>query len=115
MIIDVKDLTEDLTILSEKIFIFKKVMSNTEKFIEESIKVHGDKYDYSQVNYIKNSENVIIICKIHGEFLQQPNNHIVGSGCKKCTKPKMTKDEFLEKKRVAKAGNVRQKNYKLIP
>ena len=35
MIIDVKDLTEDLTILSEKIFIFKKVMSNTEKFIEE--------------------------------------------------------------------------------
>jgi hypothetical protein len=75
----------------------KSKKNTTEKFIEESIKVHGDKYDYSKVNYIKNSEDVIIICKIHGEFLQQPNNHIAGSGCKKCTKPKMTKDEFLEK------------------
>jgi len=75
----------------------KSKKNTTEKFIEEAIKVHGDKYDYSKVNYIKNYEDVIIICNVHGEFLQQPNNHIAGSGCKKCTKPKMTKDEFLEK------------------
>jgi hypothetical protein len=72
--------------------------NTTEKFIEDAIKIHGDKYDYSKVNYTKNSEDVIIICKVHGEFLQQPNNHISRkSGCKDCTKPKMTKDEFLEK------------------
>jgi len=76
----------------------KSNKNTTEKFIEDAIKVHGDKYDYSKVNYTKNYEDVIIICKIHGEFLQQPNNHISRkSGCKNCTKPKMTKDAFLEK------------------
>jgi hypothetical protein len=35
MIIDVKDLTEDLTVLAEKILIFKKVISNSNKFISD--------------------------------------------------------------------------------
>jgi len=72
--------------------------NTTEKFIEDAIKVHGETYDYSKVKYVKNTEDIIIICKIHGEFLQQPNNHISSkSGCKECTKPKMTKEQFLER------------------
>jgi len=72
--------------------------NTTEKFIEDATKVHGDKYDYSKVKYEKNTEPVIIICKTHGEFLQKPNHHISsGSGCKECTKPKMTKEDFLNK------------------
>jgi very-short-patch-repair endonuclease len=59
--------------------------SNTKEFIEKSIKIHGDKYDYSKVEYISSSEKVIIICKKHGEFLQQPNNHTSsGYGCVLC-------------------------------
>lgn len=37
--------------------------------------IHGNKYDYSLVEYVNNFTNVKIICKIHGEFLQAPANH----------------------------------------
>ena len=48
----------------------------TESFIERAIKVHGDKYDYSKVNYKNSKIKIIIICKIHNEFLQVPSNHL---------------------------------------
>lgn len=60
--------------------------SNTEEFIMKAQKVHGDKYDYSQVVYKKNSINVDIICKEHGVFSQTPQNHLRGSGCPICAK-----------------------------
>ena len=47
--------------------------------------MHGDKYDYSKVNYIKSVDEIIIICKNHGEFTQRPANHINSSnGCPMC-------------------------------
>lgn len=57
-----------------------------EIFTEKARKVHGDRYDYCKVNYNRNSTNVIIICQEHGEFLQRPNNHLNGAGCKECAK-----------------------------
>jgi predicted nucleic-acid-binding Zn-ribbon protein len=70
----------------------------TEKFIENAINIHGNKYDYSKVDYNKCDEKVIIICKEHGDFLQIPNNHLFGYGCSKCggTAKSNTK-EFIEK------------------
>lgn len=56
----------------------------TSDFIEKSKKKHGDKYDYSLVKYINNTNKVIIICPIHGQFEQTPHNHKRGGGCKKC-------------------------------
>ena len=56
----------------------------TEKFVEKSKEKHGDKYDYSKVNYINQCTPVTIICPIHGEFKQSPNNHMRGEGCYKC-------------------------------
>ena len=56
----------------------------TEVFINKAILVHGDRYGYSKTIYRKAIEKVIIICKEHGEFLQTPNRHLTGSGCKKC-------------------------------
>jgi hypothetical protein len=51
------------------------------------IKVHGNKYDYSKVEYVNSQTKVKIICQLdgHGEFEQQPNNHLMGKGCKKCS------------------------------
>ena len=40
----------------------------TEEFVEESKKVHGNKYDYSKVNYINNRTKICIVCPEHGEF-----------------------------------------------
>ena len=55
-----------------------------EKFISDAIAIHGDRYDYSKVEYINAKKMVKIICKEHGEFLQNPNNHL-NSICKKCS------------------------------
>ena len=58
----------------------------TEQFVESAKKVHGNKYDYSKVKYINNHIGVRIICHKHGEFVQQPNNHLQGQGCPICGK-----------------------------
>jgi hypothetical protein len=47
----------------------------TEIFIERCLKIHGNKYDYSKVEYIGAKEKIIIMCKEHTEFLQTPSNH----------------------------------------
>lgn len=56
------------------------------EFIEKARNVHGDKYDYSKVNYVNNKTKVCIICPEHGhgEFKQKPNGHLSGYGCPKC-------------------------------
>ena len=69
----------------------------TEQFIEKAKKVHGDKYDYSKVEYIDATVKVCIICPIHGEFLQLPSIHLSGCGCIKCAnKCHHTKKTFIE-------------------
>lgn len=61
-----------------------KYIKTTKKFIEECIKIHGNLYDYSLVEYTTSKAKVDIICKIHGVFKQQAGNHLQGSKCKKC-------------------------------
>ena len=56
----------------------------TEEFIKKAREVHGDKYDYSKVEYVKSSTKVCIICKQHGVFLQSPKQHLSGQGCPIC-------------------------------
>ena len=74
----------------------------TEKFIQRAIKVHGDKYDYSLVDYIRSDNKIKIICKEHGIFEQIPNDHITGHGCKQCAIKKCSSQnssntlEFIE-------------------
>ena len=69
-------------------------------FIERARKTHGNKYDYSQVDYINNRTKVCIVCPIHGAFWQAPNNHMKGVGCQKCArKYKPTAQEFAERAR----------------
>ena len=71
--------------------------SSTKEFIEKARKVHGDKYDYSKVEYINNKTKVCIICPEHGEFWQTPNCHLSGDGCAKCSKKhKYTTEEWIE-------------------
>ena len=73
---------------------------NNKTFIEKAKTIHGDKYDYSKVEYKNGYEKIIIICKIHGEFLQTPNGHFNG-GCSKCANCcKSTSDEFIEKAKI---------------
>lgn len=56
-----------------------------ETFINKAKSKHGDKYNYSNVIYVKSNIKVKIICSKHGIFEIQPNNHIQGQGCPKCS------------------------------
>lgn len=57
-----------------------------EDFLEKAKLIHGDRYDYSIVNYISNSSKVKIICRIHGEFEQAPVKHLnEAQNCPKCS------------------------------
>lgn len=55
-----------------------------EKFLTTSKSKHGDRYDYSKVNYIDRTTPVLIGCSEHGYFEQTPKLHMKGSGCKDC-------------------------------
>lgn len=68
--------------------ISNKNASTTEQFILKSTRVHDQKYDYSQVCYVNNTTPVMIGCKIHGTFIQRPDVHVRGGGCKKCSNDK---------------------------
>lgn len=58
--------------------------SNTSEFIRKAILIHGNRYDYSKVKYVKKDIPVTIICPTHGEFYQLPSIHLHGCGCQAC-------------------------------
>jgi uncharacterized protein with PIN domain len=93
----------------------KSLESNTQEFIEKAKKIHGDKYDYSLVDYKNAKTPVIIKCKKHGEFQQMPNKHLSNQGCPKCNEStgqklvrgilQSNKINFIEEKRFEDCRN----------
>ena len=77
----------------------------TDIFIKRAKEIHGDKYDYSLVDYVNAKTRIKIICPVHGKFLQIPYNHLSGKGCKECgciengKNRSITLEKFLEKAR----------------
>lgn len=68
----------------------------TEEFIAEARQVHGDRYDYSRVNYVNAHSKVEILCPRHGSFWQEAKSHLIGKGCPKCAgNSKHTQEEFI--------------------
>ena len=55
-------------------------------FVERAVKIHGERYDYSDVNCNGIENKVIIKCKIHGYFEQSLHSHLNGNGCPSCAK-----------------------------
>lgn len=75
-----------------------KKIKHKAKFREKAIKIHGEKYDYSLVEYENNKTNIKIICKTHGIFEQRPAGHLKGAGCRKCAieKKSFNREKFIE-------------------
>ena len=77
----------------------------TEECIEKCKEAHGNKYDYSKVNYVNGDTKISIICHEkdkdgieHGIFLQLPRKHWNGQGCPKCANTLAVKfEEFVER------------------
>ena len=71
-------------------------------FINKAREVHGDKYDYSLVNYINSQTKVAIIChekdalgNEHGVFWQKPYSHLQGFRCPRCNGRNRTTEEWI--------------------
>lgn len=87
-------------------------MSKTSDFILKAQHIHGDKYDYSLVEYVYAKLKVKIICSTHGVFEQTPSKHHKGANCPSCSNIKRgqvnTKslDEF-----IAQANHIHHYKY----
>jgi ssDNA-binding Zn-finger/Zn-ribbon topoisomerase 1 len=86
----------------------KRQTKPREVFIEQSILIHGETYDYSLIDYVRSSLNVKIVCEKHGMFLQTPNSHLTGSGCPNCN---ISRGEELVKL-ILKSHNIKFKQQK---
>lgn len=78
----------------------------TADFIEKASLRHNNLYDYSKVEYNLSRNSIIIICKVHGEFLQKPNDHLNGCGCQKCCNVSYSKISIKWLEEIMKRDNV---------
>jgi hypothetical protein len=76
-----------------------KLKISEKKFIENAKIIHKNKYDYSKVNYKHSKQKVSIICSKHGEFKQNPNQHLQKQGCPQCSLEKnmLNSKEYIKK------------------
>ena len=70
---------------------------DTVYFIENAIKVHGDKYCYENSECFNATDKVEIECPVHGMFPQPANQHLQGHGCPQCNFDQMAKDRAMGK------------------
>ena len=88
---------------------------NTDYFIKEAKKVHGDKYIYSKVKYISAKTPVIIICPKHGEFIQTPDKHLYGNGCPKCANQQSNgENEIVDFLKNINIFGIKQRNREIL-
>lgn len=55
------------------------------EFLLKAKEIHGNRYDYSKVNYTGAKNKITIVCTKHGEFKQAAGSHSQGQGCPKCS------------------------------
>ena len=65
-------------------FCSSRKKKTSKSFISQAKKIHGDKYKYSNVEYINARTKVTITCPAHGDFEQMPSSHLSGAGCATC-------------------------------
>lgn len=59
------------------------------EFVLAAYSVHGDRYDYSKVEFRNPRKRVKVVCKKHGVFRVKPNSHVSNAvGCRKCKESK---------------------------
>lgn len=85
-----------------------KMAKGADEFIKESAIVHGNFYNYNNVEYTNAFAKVIINCPIHGSFTQAPHDHVRGRGCQICG------DEIKHKKWHNKPTTLYQFKFKDI-
>lgn len=81
----------------------------TEKFIERSKLLFGNKFDYSFVDYVRYDLIVDIVCPIHGLIKIKPKDHLTNSGCFDCKRD--AKYALKTQDFIIEAANVHNDRY----
>lgn len=70
-----------------------------DEIIKKFVATHGNKYDYSLVQYTRLVDKILVKCSKHGPFEISARNHLAGSGCKECwiESNRHTKKDFIKK------------------
>lgn len=63
---------------------YLKSKISTKDWIIKAKKIHGNRFIYDKTIYLRSTDKVKIICKLHGIFQQRASKHLEGSACKKC-------------------------------
>jgi len=72
--------------LSGKGVNIKSAVDKTAYIVAQFEEIQGTVYDYSQVEYVSGSQEVIVVCPIHGAYPVKPTIHLGGSQCPDCHK-----------------------------
>lgn len=64
---------------------FHGFVDSTQRFIDASKAIHGDRYDYSLSVFISSERRIAVICREHGAFEIRADSHYrKGCGCRQC-------------------------------
>ena len=85
-------------------------LTDPEKVIAQFRTVHGDRYDYSKMEYQGNHEKIIVVCPDHGEFSITPGNHKSGKTCVRC-RPRVAHNKLDTKSVIAQFKKVHGSRY----
>lgn len=88
----------------------------TEEFINLCKNVHGDKYDYSEVEYTGGTNYITVGCPIHGKFQIRAQTFLKGGGCQECLYDsyRLTNDEFIERAKSVHGDRYNYDNVKYV-
>jgi len=77
-----------------------------EEFIEEVSKIHGNKYEYSNIaDLVATQDAIEVSCPVHGKFSIMAMKHLAGQGCRQCGRirtsdsSRQSTDYFINKSR----------------
>lgn len=84
-------------------------LNKTTYFINMSNEIHKSKYKYAKVVYKNKQSKVLITCTTHGDFYQNPTDHLLGKGCPKCCGKNKTTEDF-----VIQANKIHNNKYEYI-
>lgn len=80
---------------------------NTDEFISKAKIIHHNKYNYTQVEYVNAGTKVKIICNTcNTQFIQNPNSHLLGKGCKRCSILNLAKTKLISKTEFINKANL---------
>lgn len=72
------------------------------EFIDKANIVHSGQYSYENVVYKNTRTKITITCKRHGNFNQNPSQHLLGRGCKACAS--VSTEDFIKRAQLVHNG-----------